>query len=218
VAALSGLVLAWGAAALGRPEITREYDDLVWQKLSGETFTADQIQEIRTPCGAYDRNAHPRSALLASLIAVRDIELALPQGQPAEIKQLAHCAADAIHNLLQRDPSSSIGWYLLAWTSRLEGGDPENATRYLARSVTLAPRETWMAIKRVPMMQTEILRGRLDFVRGDYRVLAEAERPDLAAILLRDCVVRDPMCETDWNAGLTSRQTKLVWSEMVRGR
>jgi hypothetical protein len=75
-----------------------------------------------------------------------------------------------------------------------------------------------MAIKRVPLMQTAILRGQLDFARGDYRVLAESERPDLAAILLRDCVVRDPMCETDWNAGLTSRQTKLVWSEIVRDR
>ena len=73
-----------------------------------------------------------------------------------------------------------------------------------------------MAIKRVPLMQAEILRGRPDFVRGDYRVLAEAEKAEFASKLLSACVVRYPLCEADWNAGLTSRQTRLVWQEMVR--
>ncbi len=41
----------------------------------------------------------------------------------------------------------------------------------------------------------------MTLAKGDYRVLAEAERADLAAVLLRDCVARDPLCEADWNAG-----------------
>jgi len=216
VLALGLLVLCWGVVALREPALTRHYDNLVWQKLAGETFGSDQLQQLRTPCGDYHRNRHPRAALLAALVATRDLELALMEGEPEELQRLAACASDATRHLLYQNPSSSMGWLLLAWTARLDGTDPAQAARYLDRSVLMAPREVWMAIKRVPLMQVEILRGRPEFVRGDYRVLAEGEKPALAAVLLRACVLTVPLCEMDWNAGLTNRQTSLVWTEMVR--
>ena len=213
---LSVLVFAWSFSALRTPELAAKHDDVIWQKLVGDTFSAEQLQQLRTPCGEYARNRHPRAALLASLVAVRDLELALADGEPDDLRRLAACASEATRQLLRQNPSSSMGWFLLAWTARLDGTDPQQASRYLDRSVKMAPREVWMAIKRVPLMQAEILRGRPDFVRGDYRVLAEAEKAEFASKLLSACVVRYPLCETDWNAGLTSRQTRLVWQEMVR--
>jgi hypothetical protein len=214
--ALGLLVLSWGVVAFREPALTPNYDNLVWQKLAGESFGPDQLQKLRTPCGSYDRNDHPRAALLAALVAARDLELALVEGEPEELRRLATCASDATRHLLHQNPASSMGWFLLAWTARLDGTDPGQAARYLDRSVQMAPREVWMAIKRVPLMQVEVLRGRPEFVRGDYRVLAEGEKPALAAVLLRACVLTFPLCEMDWNAGLTTRQTSLVWAEMVR--
>ncbi|PTM41730.1 hypothetical protein [Bosea sp. 124] len=216
IATLSGLVLFWSLGIFSKPELMGEHENLIWQKLFGETFTPEQVAQIRTPCDNYHRNIHPRAALLAALIAVRDAELSLADGEAKDFKELAQCAGAASRQLIQSNASSSIGWFLLAWTERLIGADPDVAARYLARSVALAPRELWMAIKRVPLMQVEILRGNLALARGDYRVLAEGERYELAATLLGDCVARDPICEMDWNAGLNDRQVKLVWDERIR--
>lgn len=216
IASLSGLVLLWSVNALGRPEIMADHDNLIWQKLLGETFTTEQLAQVRIPCGSYDRHSHPRAALLAALVAVRDVELSLTDGGAEDVKQLALCARAASRHLIQTDASSSIGWFLLAWMERLIGSDPDRSSKYLARSVKLAPRELWMAIKRMPLMQIEILRGNLALARGDYRVLAEGERPELAATLLGDCVIRDLFCEMDWNAGLSERDIKLVWDERIR--
>lgn len=214
--ALSVLVVLWAVTILGRPEIFREHDDLIWQNLFGETFHSQQMAHMRTPCDAYRTSGHPRAALLAALVAVRDAELALAEAKADDIKSLAHCASAASRHLLQTNPSSSIGWLLLAWTERLSGADPETTSRDLARSVALAPRELWMAMKRMPLMRVELLRGNLALARGEYRVLAEGERFDLAASLLADCVTLEPFCEMDWNAGLDARTVKLVWDERIR--
>ncbi len=209
--ALAVYVAMWGYRALRMPELTRGYDELVWQNILGEDFSPAQLAHIRTPCGQYRRNGHPRAALLAALVAVRDLEQNVLTADPDELKRLAGCAGDAARHVIERSPGNSMAWFLLSWITRLENGDPERVRLYLDRSVELAPRELYMAIKRVPLMQGELARGRHGFVRGDYRSLVEGERPQLAALLLKQCLSIHMRCESDWNAGLPEREVLMVW-------
>jgi hypothetical protein len=211
VTMLAVSVAGWAFATLRMPELGADYDELVWQNVLGEDFTPVQLARLRTPCGRYGTNAHPRAAWLAAMVAVRDLEQSILTGEPEEIQRLAICAGDATRHLIARSPGSSFGWFLLSWITRLEDGRIDRARRYLDRSVELAPRELFMAIKRIPLMQAELARGRFDFVRRDYRSLAQGERPEKAALLLHRCVSYDPLCEMDWNAGLSERETLRVW-------
>jgi hypothetical protein len=214
VTALALGVGLWSVSVALRPELSAREADLLWQAGGGETFAAPELDRLRTPCGAYVRNSHPRTAAIAAIIAVRDVELALADAEPDDLMQLAGCAGAAARHLLGVDPASSLGWLLLSWTARFTA--PEAASRYLERSVAMAPRELWMAVRRAPLIEAEILRRRFDLARSEYRTLVSGERPQLAARLLRACAAINPLCEQDWNAGLTPRERQSVWREMTR--
>ncbi len=216
MAGVACVVFAWSVDALTRPELTTSHRKALWQTVLGETFDPGDMDRLRTVCSGYARNTHPQASWLAAMLASRDVELTLSEGAPEDVAKLIRCAADAAQWLIRTNPASSHGWLMLAWLATLDGGDPARATRYLERSVAMAPREVWMAHKRVPLMTREILRGRLDLARADYRMLVEGELTLSAAALLRVCVGRNPLCEVDWNDGLPSQQTLPVWREMTR--
>jgi hypothetical protein len=216
LAALSLGVALWGLSVAVRPELTRAHADTVWHTTLGENFAAADMDRLRTPCDDYRRNAHPRAALLAALVAVRDVEVRLLTAPAREVQALAACAVAATDQLLQVNPASGYGWFLRAWLVHLEGGDPSRLERFLERSMDMAPREVWMAHKRIPLTSVEMMRGRFDLARRDYRSLVEGDIPESAARLLRVCATENPLCEIDWNEGLPSRETHRVWREMVR--
>jgi hypothetical protein len=215
---LALIVGAWSSWIWRTPSLAHAYDDVVWQVTAGEVFSAGDLDRLAQPCSGVATRPLPRAALLNALVAVRHVENAVLQADLPELSSRVQCAGSAVRALLESNPASSLGWFLLAWVSRLEGGDSERPSTYLERSVELAPRELWMAVRRRPLMEVELLRGRFDLVRSDYRTLAVGERPVEAASLLSACVSRDPLCEMEWNAGLTSRQVGLVWRERVRGQ
>lgn len=214
--AISVVVLGWSLAVATAPEIKPAQVRLVNLMSLGETFEPDVYSPLRTPCDALTRNRHYRAAHLAALIAARDLELKLLDGSPEEIADLSRCASEATRHLLQTAPTFSYAWYLMAWTALTDGRDPALFDAYVERSVLMAPREAWMAFRRLNLMRTEIARGRSQIARSDYRALVEAELIGAAALLLKDCATRDPFCEQDWNAGIPPRNIDLVWRQLVR--
>jgi len=118
--------------------------------LSGEQYSAAQLNELRSQLGSSSVSSY-RPSILNDIAVIRlrlvEADLALGQAPAADLDDLQQ----SVDAALDRDPSRSFLWLTAYWLQKLRSGGAAADLGLLRMSDLTGPNEAWIAVRRVPL-------------------------------------------------------------------